>query len=169
MPGTIQKRSASPEPALTPKKRLKRCPEGPLTPVPDSTEEQCLPECRRSPPLWAEMRQSLNSSLPWHKGYQSGDYTRNNVLLGCLLDGFPEERDLIDPSVVIIMNMQDFWTQPILRSYAHLLKYSGGGRDVADGTRANKQERQKDQGYPKMLKSAINAKEINKYVGIVVG
>ena len=40
---------------------------------------------------------------------------------------------------------------------------------MADGTRANKQERQKDQGYPKMLKSAINAKEINKYVGIVVG
>lgn len=50
------------------------------------------------------MRQSLNSSLPWHKGYQSGDYTRSNVLLGCLLDGFPEERDLIDPSGVIIMN-----------------------------------------------------------------
>lgn len=51
------------------------------------------------------MRQSLNSALPWHKGYQSGDYTKNLVLLGCLLDGFPEERDIIDPSGVIIMNM----------------------------------------------------------------
>ena len=40
---------------------------------------------------------------------------------------------------------------------------------MADRTRANKRERQKDQGYPKMLKSAINAKEINQYIGIVVG
>ncbi|SPO00159.1 uncharacterized protein DNG_03009 [Cephalotrichum gorgonifer] len=97
------------------------------------------------------MRQSLNCTLPWHKGYQSGDYTKNKVLLGCLLDGFPEERDLIDTSGVIIMNI-------------------GGGRDVVvDGTRANKRERQSDQGRPKMLQSAINAKEMNQYVGIVVG
>lgn len=105
MPGTVQKRSASAEQAQRPNKRLKNSPETPLVPASDSTKEQCLPECRGSPPVWAEMRQSLNSSLPWHKGYQSGDYTRNNVLLGCLLDGFPEERDLIDPSGVIIMNM----------------------------------------------------------------
>lgn len=107
MPGTIRKRSTSAELAPRPKKRLKKSndPEALPAPIPGSTKEHCLPECRGSPPVWAEMRQSLNSSLPWHKGYQSGDYTRNNVLLGCLLDGFPEERDLIDPSGVIIMNM----------------------------------------------------------------
>lgn len=68
-------------------------------------EDEESPTCQGSPPVWADMRQSLNSALPWHKGYQSGDYTKNNVLLGCLLDGFPEERDIIDPSGVIIMNM----------------------------------------------------------------
>ncbi|MBE3044575.1 hypothetical protein IMZ48_18805 [Candidatus Bathyarchaeota archaeon] len=71
----------------------------------NGTEVQELPNCQGQPPVWADMRQSLNSALPWHKGYQSGDYTRDNVLLGCLLDGFPEERDTIDPSGVIIMNM----------------------------------------------------------------
>ena len=78
------------------KKRVKRA---------DATKKQDLLTCRGSPPVWADMRQSLNSALPWHKGYQSGDYTKNLVLLGCLLDGFPEERDVIDPSGVIIMNM----------------------------------------------------------------
>lgn len=91
-----RKRKLSPEAQEAPNKRVKTA---------DGTNKQGLPGCRGFPPVWAEMRQSLNSALPWHKGYQSGDYTKDLVLLGCLLDGFPEERDVIDPSGVIIMNM----------------------------------------------------------------
>lgn len=104
MAGSKRKRSASVKGAQQPEKRTKT-PDSSETPLASVSDGPELPACRGSPPVWADMRQSLNSALPWHKGYQSGDYTRDNVLLGCLLDGFPEERDLIDPSGVIIMNM----------------------------------------------------------------
>lgn len=96
MPDKSRKRSAPANSVELSKKRARPA---------NSANRRELPPCQGSPPVWAEMRQSLNSALPWHKGYQSGDYTKNLVLLGCLLDGFPEERDIIDPSGVIIMNM----------------------------------------------------------------
>lgn len=64
-----------------------------------------LPESHGRPPVWADKRQSLCSALPYYKGYQSGGYTSNGVLLGSLLDGFPAVRDVIDPEGVIIMNV----------------------------------------------------------------
>lgn len=107
MPGRISKRSLSVDAVQCPAKRQKQSSKSEIssTSAPDGASQLVLPECRGSPPVWADKRQSLNSALTWHRGYQSGDYTKNNVLLGCLLDAFPEERDLIDPSGIIIMNM----------------------------------------------------------------
>lgn len=64
-----------------------------------------LPQPRGSPPVWSDKRQGLCSALPYYKGYQSGGYISDRVLMGSLLDGFPAERDLVDPNGVIIMNM----------------------------------------------------------------
>jgi hypothetical protein len=61
--------------------------------------------CIGQPEVWAENRQSLCSTLPGYNAYQSGAYTKDGIMLGNLLDGFPGQRDLIDSDGHVIISM----------------------------------------------------------------
>jgi hypothetical protein len=54
------------------------------------------------PPVWADKRQALCEATPYFKSYQGGMYTNDCVMLGCLIDGFPGPRDLVDSDIVIV-------------------------------------------------------------------
>ncbi|TGO51579.1 hypothetical protein BCON_0158g00050 [Botryotinia convoluta] len=59
------------------------------------------PEAWGEPPVWAEKRQQLCSSLPYHKGYESAAYRTNGMIAGFLANQGVGPRDVFTEDIYI--------------------------------------------------------------------
>ncbi|KAF7909423.1 uncharacterized protein EAF01_003141 [Botrytis porri] len=59
------------------------------------------PEAWGEPPVWAEKRQQLCSSLPYHKGYESAAYRTNGMIAGFLVNQGVGPRDVFTEDIYI--------------------------------------------------------------------
>lgn len=59
------------------------------------------PEAWGKPPVWAEKRQQLCSSVPYHRGYESAAYRSNNMIAGFLVNQGVGLRDVFTEDIYI--------------------------------------------------------------------